>query len=106
MEQDLEQIPEIARLNVLPHGRLTRCPGCGNPSRKLPRWLLLFLGMQNIAFRVSHCDGGLDPQVRMQTPLGEVEATRVCAGIPHEHLHVVCTLCGTHLLMETYRGRK
>lgn len=102
MENVLYQLPEIGRLKVLPHQPMKRCPGCGIASRTWPYWLLKLLGIQNVAFRLTHCDGGLDPQVEMNTPFGKVEGTRVCAGIQTKHLHVVCSFCGTHLLMETY----
>lgn len=99
----VDALPELKTLKVRPYMVPRRCNGCGIKARQWPYWLLRLLGPANTIFKLIHCQGGLDPQVTIQTPFGERQGIHVCAGVAEEHVHVICSLCGYQFLMKSYR---
>jgi len=107
---ELNDIAELRLAKLLPFQRSMReCPKCGwGPSHR-PGWMVRWFDIPHAAFKVSYCGGGLDAEktARVVTLQGEVEHTwnPACAGVAEAHLHLSCTHCGYHFLMETRDAR-
>lgn len=99
---ELDTLPELCNLKLLPHKRIRRCPKCGVPSRRLPSWAMRVLGLDSTAFNIVHCQGGAEPEATLQTPFGKQRVMIMCAGVQHEHLHIICRMCNYGFLMEVW----
>lgn len=106
---------ELHELAELAAGKLHRfrrqikeCSKCGWGPRPVPGLIVRWLNLTHTAFKVWYCIGGHAPEQQfvLETPLGrsEHQVQVLCAGISHNHLHVVCLHCGFQFLMEPKDG--
>lgn len=102
----LAELAEITSTKLLPYRKqLLHCPKCDWGPARVPSFLVRWFDIPHAVFKTGYCTGGQDPEktATMVTPMGEFHQkyTPICTGISEEHLHLTCTHCGYHFLMET-----
>jgi ribosomal protein L37E len=103
---DYSEIAELAVMKPVPFQvQMRTCPKCGWGPSKRPGFLIRWFDIPHAAFKVSWCPGSQDLEkvTKIVTLSGEVDHkyNPVCAGVSENHLHLSCTHCGFHFLMET-----
>lgn len=107
---EYNEIAELASAKPVPFQKqLKTCPKCGWGPTHMPGLFVRWFDLAHCAFRVNYCKGGQDPEktVTHATIAGLVEQTvnPICAGVGQDHLHISCTHCGFHFLMESMDAR-